>query len=512
LRHRCNVVSTLEPAHRVRLHEPEIDGHDACFRWEVAPASELYQRSDFRLSFPPQLDLHAVPRALWWRIALICLYPHWALLRPCRVELPVALGAAEREFWMRLIDNAAVQLEAYGGTPRPGRAAELVDAGPTLAPAALAGTGDRAAVAFSGGKDSLALSALLAELTERPLLVSTTSPVPWARDYTGVGRDRALAEIVKRLPVDVIEVRSDFRSCYRMNFAARDGCTLGTHLLSDVPLFQAATIAVAAAAGARRTFMASEADCQYNTARDGHVIQHVEFVSSAATQAALDALLSGFGLRQGSLTYPLHMPLVQGLLLRRYRALADLQFSCWQAPDGAQACSACAKCFQIALVTLAEGVSPRELGIDPVRVLCAFGDWRLNTPATHAGPRLHETRSSRDHLVRCLQELPTSRVESILTSDALARQDARLGEAFAVYARLRADALSLSTPPALGYVAGFLEMIDADLRGPLRAIFDEHFSPAPAREFAGMLERSQALAGWIAEPLQGRGRSRSTQL
>ena len=150
--------------------------------------------------------------------------------------------------------------------------------------------------------------------------------------------------------------------------------------------------------------MASEADCQYNIARDGHVIQHLEFVGCAVTQAALDALLSRFGMRQGSLTYPLHMPLVQGLLLRRYRALADLQFSCWQAPEGAQACSACGKCFQIALVTLAEGVSPREVGIDPVRVLCAFGDWRLDAPPSHTGPALHEVRSPRHHMVRCLQE------------------------------------------------------------------------------------------------------------
>ena len=102
----------------------------------------------------------------------------------------------------------------------------------------LDGPGDRAAVAFSGGKDSLTLTALLAELTERPLLVATTSPVPWARDDVGVARERALAEIVKRLPVDVIEVRSDFRTCWSLGSSARGGYTLGINQLCDLPLFR----------------------------------------------------------------------------------------------------------------------------------------------------------------------------------------------------------------------------------------------------------------------------------
>ena len=66
----------------MRLHEPEIGAHDVRFRWDVTPVTDLYQRTDFRMSFPPELDLQAVPHALWWRILLICLYPHWALFAP----------------------------------------------------------------------------------------------------------------------------------------------------------------------------------------------------------------------------------------------------------------------------------------------------------------------------------------------------------------------------------------------------------------------------------------------
>lgn len=496
------MTSDRRRAHRVRVHEPEVDRHEVVFSWTVTPPSDLYRRTSFRLTFPSEIDARSVARPLWWRIGMICLHTHWALLRPCRVELPVRLGAPEREFWQRLIDNVAVQVEAYGGAPCRGRAAEIVESGQQLEAVRVEPVNDRAAVAFSGGKDSLVLTALLAELTERPLLVTTTSPVSWARDHVGSARDRARVEISRRLPVDAIEVRSDFRTCWDLDYAAREGCRLGVHELSDLPLYQGVMVAAAVASGVTRTFMASEADIQYNTARDGKVILHPEFLSCAVTQRALDALLRTLGLSIGSLSYPMHMPQVQALLLRRYRDLAELQFSCWSAPEGQQWCSSCAKCFQIALVALAEGVSPRAVGIDPVHVLCAFGDWRLDTPPAHAGPRLHEVRSARHHIVRCLQAVPTKLVASILGEDPIDGASERFGEALAVYARLRADALALSVPAAPGYIAGFLEAVPRDLEKSLRAVLDQYFSPAPHHEFADIVRRSRALATWIAQPLE----------
>ena len=500
---RGNSTCISEPAHVVRLEEPRIDDDAVVFRWEVTPKTELYSRTEFTMSFPPEIDLSAIPRPLWWRIALICLHTHWVLLRPCRVELPVRLGAGEGELWMRLMDNVRVQLEAYGSPQRAGRAVELMEAGPRLEPVRLETATDRAVAAFSGGKDSLVLSALLAELTERPLLVTITSPVPWARDHVGGARDRAQKEIVQRLPADLLTVSSDFRTCWAIDFSTREGCSLGVHELSDLSLYQSAMIAVAAATGRGRMFIASEADIQYNATRDGRVILHREFLSCSVTQGALDALLRGFGLRQSSLTYPLHMPEVQGLLLHRYRHLLDLQFSCWKAPYGTQACSTCSKCFQIALVALAEGVSPWEMGIDPVAALCAFGDWNVDSPPPSGVPRLHETRAARHHIQRRLQELSSAAVAETLTSDPVARDNARLGEALAVYARLRADALALDTPPAPGYFAGLLELVPSDLRKPLRAIFDQYFFTAPTHELTATIERAQALTSWIVEPLQG---------
>ncbi len=471
------------------------------FRWQVSPRTDLYERTVFRLEFGADVDPRRVPRALWWRVLLLCLHTHWALLRPCRVELPISLGADEREFWLRLIENAAVQIEAYGGATRPGPVAEIIDHGPPLRATAAATGGEGSLVAFSGGKDSLVLTGLLAELGQTPLLVTVTSPVPWARDHVGDARDRARAETADRLGVETVEVKSDFRTSWRLGYAARDGCRLGVHELSDLPLYEGVIAAVASARGIGRMFLASEADLQYNGAHDGEVVLHPEFLSSAVTQSALDALWRRYGLRQGSLTYALHMPQVQRLLIHRYARLVDLQCSCWRAPPGERACNTCVKCFLSTIVALAEGVSPRLVGPDPVAALCAYGAWSLDAPSSHGAPALHESRTARHHVIRCLQAVSTEQVESIIGADTEARADPRRGEAVAVYARLRAQALARVVPGEPGYIAGFLDHLEPDLRAPLRAIFDQHFEPAPEREFAPTIARSRDLAAWITQPL-----------
>jgi hypothetical protein len=303
------------------------------------------------------------------------------------------------------------------------------------------------------------------------------------------------------LAVDTVEVRSDFRTAWDLGFSARDGCTLGVHELSDLPLYYGVMAAVAAASGGGRCLLASEADIQYNAAGEAWPLLHREFMSSAGVQGALDAVLMGCGVRQGSLTYPLHMPQVLGLLLRRYPRLFELQFSCWQAPPGKQACGRCEKCFQIAIVALAEGASPWEAGIDPVRALCAFGDWRLDGPTGHVHAALHEHRSSRHHLVRAFRETPTELVAAIFDGDERSREHERRGEALAIHARLRAQALTATLPPAAGYVSPFLELVQPELRGRLRRVLAEHFEPTDEPGLAAMAARSRALKAWITAPL-----------
>ncbi len=480
----------------MRLHEPRVDGHDVLFRWEVTPPTELYRRTHFRMSFPPSVDLTAVPRALWWRILLICLHGHFAVLRPCVVELPIRLGAAEREFWRRLVAHVAAHLEAYGDLRRPGPAVEIRDSGPALTPVSPPVAADRVVAAFSGGKDSLVQAAIAAELTERPLLVAITSPVPWARDHVGEARDRARAEIAHRLPVDVLEVRSDFRTSWELAFTARSGCLLGVHELSDLPLYYGALAAVAAANGLGQQLLAAEAETHYSEQVDGRTVMQPDPMCCSVIHRALDELLRPFGQRQGSLTAPLHAAQVQALLLRRYRGLADLQFSCWRAPEGTRACNKCAKCFGIALTTLAEGISPRAVGIDPVEALLAYADWRLGEPASGSAFVTISGLWTR-RVVRALQRRSTHEVAGVLAGES----DGRLGQAVATYARLRAQALAETLPAEPGYVAPFLDLVPAALRAPLERVLAQYFEPTSGAQFTAMASRAKALGDWITAPL-----------
>jgi hypothetical protein len=503
-------VSTnpAEALHTIQLHEPRVDGHEVTFSWRVRPQTELYRRTSFRITFPQELDLSAVPDPLWWRVMFICLHSHWSLLRPCTVELPVRLPPGEREFWQRLVDHVTAQLETYGSPSRPGRAVQIADSGRPLAADPLKTDPSRSVVAFSGGKDSLVLSGLASELTPRPLLVMITSPVPWANDHIGDARRRALSEISRRLPVLGLEVSSDFRTSWELGFSTQDGCQLGVHEVSDLPLYQGVVWAVAAATGSGRCLMASEADLQYNAEGEDHVILHREFPSCAATQSALDEVVRQLGLRQGSLTYPLHMPQIQGMLVRRYRKLAELQFSCWQAPPDRQACSACSKCLQIALIMLAEGLSPRAVGIDPVRVLCAFPDFDLEKKPADWVPTLHERRISLDHVVRALQSVSAAHAAALIADGAGQSSDGSVGQAHAIYARLRADALRQTMAPEPGYITDFLDLVHSDLRRPLESILARHFAPTSEPEFKAMSKRAQALSAWISQPIRAQRSSR----
>jgi hypothetical protein len=393
-----------------------------------------------------------------------------------------------------MTDTAAVQIVAHGGEGRPGRAVELHDDGPALPPAKVSTTnGRRAATAFSGGKDSLIQAGLLAELTERPLLVTTTSVVTWNSDHFGAARERVLSEITRRLPVDLVEVRSDYRTAWDNEFSRAEGCRMSVNELSDVLLYQATTLAAAAASGIGRSFQAAEADLQYNASDHGEVIQHGHFASSAATHAALDQLLRRFGLRLGSLTYALHTDQIQPFLWRRYPEVAELQFSCWAA-NGAQACSTCQQCIEITILLLGEGISPRRAGIDPARVLA---EWAPRQPdlRRQQARRLHPTRLPRDKTVRVLQATSPERVAEILSDDPHA------DESVESYRQLRARVLDESPLPHPGYIAGFLDRLDDDLREPLRTIFDESFTPTTDPELAAMCRRSESLSRWIADPL-----------
>jgi hypothetical protein len=523
----------VKPALRqIILLPPEVRAAGATFRWQVEPASDLYLATEFTLRLPAGLDGRLVPEALWWTVALLCLHSHWTLLRPCRVLLPVVLEPGGREMWSRLIDSELATLDAYRGGPAAAPAAalspsidgqagpdgldvELVESGPRLrAPAALTEAG-RCAAAFSGGKDSLLQTALLAEMGLPTVLVTTTSPMPPLADHVTARRRHVLAEIVLRRDVELAEVTSDLRACWRNDFPPRVGYPVSVNEITDTYLYTASMLVVAYLRGATHLFLASETEVQENAEIGGRTVQHTHFMYSAATQGALGALLAPLGMRYGSLISALYSSQVQQLLWTRYGDLCDLQYSCWRVAADEATCSRCSQCLRLALAALALGDTPERMGIDLERLLPAMRDWTpaktplgspgggVPLPSTVVGQRL------RRQVLRSLATISTARVAAALFAGRPARLWRAGGwRAVAAYASLRRR-LVLAAPggaaellaDSYGYRAGFLRQVDPLARARLGAIFAEHFAAESPAAYAGVLERSAALAEWIAAPL-----------
>jgi perosamine synthetase len=496
--------------HVIELAEPAIAGREVRYSWTVTPPTELYERCEFSLQFPQTVDLELVPIELWWRIALLCLHTHWALLRPCRVVLPVRLDSRETEFWLRLTDAAVASLEA--GIPHGGelaRTIELVGSGPLLAPPGPvheAGAGGVVSL-FSGGRDSITQAAMLCELGAPPLLVTVTSPVPWSNEHDTPRRRQVLRAITDRRGLELIEVHSDMRANWRNPFPAAR-YRVSVNGLTDALLYLAAGVAVGASRGARLVMMASEADVQVNLKPGGMVVQMNHFMYSAVTHAAISAVLAPAGMRIGSLTNSIHQFQVQRLLAERYEELRDLQYSCWELGLDQTACSRCSECRGIALNLLAHGISPEVAGIDSVELLLAQVDWQpghrfvAQADANGTNARSLVGRGLEMQALRCLAATPTEAVAELIDGN---RTESERRRALEIYARLRDAALDLELEPEPGYRAGYLELLDHSLREGLRGILDQHFQPEPPKRYADQLTNTRLLSEWITAPLARTG-------
>ncbi|HWF71747.1 MAG TPA: DegT/DnrJ/EryC1/StrS family aminotransferase [Solirubrobacteraceae bacterium] len=485
----------MSARHVIRLHEPVRTARTVSFSWSVEPATALYRRTSFELRFPDSVDLEQVPRAILWRVALICLHPHWALLRPCRVVLPVRLAPGEREFFSRLCDAEVAMLEAHVDGSDTARTIDVVETGPALEPL-VPGADEGVVVAcFSGGRDSITQAALLQELQERVVLVTTSSPREGSLEHETARRREVIEEIQRRRGLEVVEVGSDFRGAWDNGFVGAR-YPVAVNEVTDTLLFFAAALVVAAARGARAVYLAAEAEVQESVQRNGQVIQHRHAMYSAVTHRSLSALLEPARIHHSGLIYPLRQFQVQRLLATRYRDVRDLQYSCWSMAAGESACSRCGECRTIAFNLMAEGVSPSEIGIDVATLVNTFADWRPRPPEDGSLP---VGRWAADmQMLRCLERLPPERMAPFMGAPATASLD--------LYAQMRDRALgdlSAAGPePEPGYQAGFLELIDPVLRPRLGAIFDEHFTREPETLHAPHVERSLRLSDWITAPLR----------
>jgi exopolysaccharide biosynthesis predicted pyruvyltransferase EpsI len=500
-------VSAPRPAgsfrpRRVTRHPPEISGGTATFRFDVDPPSPLYHVTRFTLTFPPGIDIQGLPERVWWTVFLLCLHPQWPYLAPCEVRLPVRLGPGEAEFWRRLVASALDTLEAYRTGETPGRSIELVDDGPLLAPFVRMTDIGACATAFSGGKDSLLQVGLLAELTERPLVVTTTSPLPGLFDHETPRRRHVLAEVGRRRPLTLVEVTSDLRATWENHYPRQLGYPVSVNETTDTFLYLSALLVVSMARGATHLFLASEAELQESVLREGRVVRGRHFMYSAATQRAISAWLAPGGLEYGSLTWPLHSAEILQLLWRRYPDLADLQYSCWKVGPTQAACSRCSQCFRIALGILAAGGHPERVGIDVLTAVEGKTAWRPDWPA--AEDALPEDRMRADlsaGVIRSIQATPVARMLAAIGRSGPRRLTRRrTWAALAGYQQLRRRLAARVVPPP-GYQAGFLRLVDGLVRDRLAAIFASRLPPAPEPSYAAQLANSEALTRWIAAPL-----------
>ncbi len=480
--------------HKIELHTPVISGQTASFSWSVNPATSLYSRPSFQLTFPAVVDLSRVPARLWWDILLLCLHQHWLLLRPCRIDLLLALSDQEKHFWLRLLQNASDTLESVRAEKRPAEplGIDIVCGSLEIPHSPVEGSGY--GTSFSSGKDSLLQAALLFELTGRPLLVTTTSPLPPLKDHETARRREIFAAITTRRDPVFVEVVSDFRSVWNNGFAGENGYQIAVNELTDTFLYMSSLLAAGAALGRTRLFLASEAEVQESAEIDGKIIQHPHFMYSAATQRALARYLEPYGFRFGSLIWPLYSVQVQELLWARYGELSDLQYSCWRVPAGAATCSSCEQCLRIAMTALAAGHNPEHMGIDLVKLMAYSPEWSPVGAKSSSIPGGQAAQRSRSLSAGAIKRTSTLRLASIVWRARPARLCSRkTWRMLAAYRRLRKRVQHAPGPPKLGAREAFLEWLDPDLRERLIAIYTAHLPLEPKSRHLDVFERSREL-------------------
>jgi hypothetical protein len=356
---------------QVKFSPLEFTDSQVKVKWTVHPESIIYRQTSFTLDFGAALDPRTLPLKLWWTVVLLTIHSHWNLLRPCRVVLPVSLSAGEIEYWQRLLDLQRVTLEKYRGTADFERTIEIACDGPVLAEENLPSPVERWATAFSGGKDSLVQTALLCELTERPLLVNVSSPMPPLIDNDWPYRDRTMNEIVRRRDVELVIVKSDLRNIWpHYEIPHKLGYQLSMGLLGDTHFYIAIMFAVAASRGVRRLSLAVEIENDQSEDYHGRTAFY-DFNTTYALPLLMiiDRLLNRFGMEFGSLLIPFNHYQIEKLIRKRYADLADLQISCfWMEKPTERSCSRCAKCIRIAMLLLSMGEDPATLDIDLTRM------------------------------------------------------------------------------------------------------------------------------------------------
>lgn len=494
----------------ISLEPPRITGQRAEFSWTESQPSGLYRKTSFWLEFPATVPLNAIPESLWWSVFMLCLHAHWPLLRPCRVRLPVKLQPGERALWQRLMRRHADTLDALN----PGRQLPdemTIEEGEIeISPPPARDVPMQCAMAYSGGKDSLSHVGLLGEMGFKPILVSTTSVMPGVRLEGSTYRARALEQIQVRRNLELVEVSSDFRGQWHNLLPREWGYRLSLNEITDTLLYTAALTIVGYTRGATHLLLASENEVSANAVVDGVFLQHSHFMYSGLTQASIAQILKPYGLWYGSLTSSLQSSLVQQLVTQRYPDIADLQCSCWRGTDTRRACSNCSECRRLALISLACGGNPVDLGVDMIHLLKHYRA-RLASRDTRY-PHLPDREAAqgfRLQYARAIRAItPLKMLRYLLRKHPGGLRNGSLWLAWREFRELYRSTLE-DFPQALGpagYRPGYLYAMPSALRERLEPILSAQFAVAPEQEYAQQLSQLQnAISATITPAGAGSG-------
>ena len=486
------------------LNNPQVQGSRIVFSWRVDPASAMYKDCSFYLDFPVGDDLNEIPLSLLQVLQMFCLYNHWLILRPCHVFLPFEISSEEKAFWYRLMRVSLDTLESSKGSTAENLDIRLVNCGAPKVAKPLCTSSNRGATAFSCGKDSLLQAGLLAEISERPLLVTTTMPVEGLEAHRSKRRERVLRKVAGMRSFEHVEVKSNYREIFdNPHPYTAHQYPIALSELTDTFVYLTSLAVSAYSRGVGHLFIASEAEVQENFERKGRIIQHKHFMYSLVTLKAIEKRLEPFGFKLSSLTSPLYSSLVQELLWSRYPGIRSLQFSCYSMKEGEEICSTCGNCLRNGFCALAMGADPGEMDIDFWKTMEGNCDWKPVTKEASRHQSEPDRRVSASISAQVARHLRN--VSSLSLARALLR--ARKWSLFSwrfwylliAFGRMKSRAWQVEVPAALGYRRAYLEFVDPLFREGLSQILSEHFAEEDELEYRQLFSRSQELVAYICD-------------
>ncbi len=486
---------TLEP---VEIQQSRIN-----IRWKINPASKLYRRTNCSLVFPEEVNLHLLPAGLVERTVLMLLYPHWAILAPCKIKLPFKLQDGERLAWSRLAENQWNSLLFHSGRK------EKMDlswdcSGEMLSRSSDPVNGEGSATAFSGGKDSLFQTGFLIEQGESPLLVTTLAPPPEVHPR----RLYVYDQIQRRTGLDMIKVQTNYRSSYHNLYPREHGLTEAVNELTDVLLYAACLILAAAAKNINRLYVASELEVQTAARIDGTLVTHTHAMYSVTTLKTLQHIFQPYDISISSLTAPLRTMQIQQTLWKEWPELRDMQTSCWSMTPDEPMCNKCGQCLRTALCSLEAGFDPAEMGGDAAKNLAAVESWEKIRAAAENKQQLLPDAITRQLLYRQTLHI-TGNIGlprlffCFLKKPSYVLHPVSLWKAAFNTTRLWALSRNVRMPELGAFADEFLDFVDETEKNNLRSFLEARYSSGGQSHPGNRFSRyTREAIDWCAEALR----------